>query len=135
MTLVIDASVALTWCFEDERSAKTEAIGRRVALETAVVPGIFHLELANILLVGERKGRLTSEASAQSLDRISRMGIETDDATATHAWDRTLRLARTEGLTSYDASYLELALRLDADLAPLDRQLVAAAKRNSVRLA
>jgi len=132
VTLVIDASVALTWCFDDESAMVTEAIGRRVALETAVVPGIFHLELANVLLVGERRKRVTAAEVSGSLERINRMGIEVDEDTAANAWTATLDLARAERLTSYDASYLELALRLGADLATLDVDLADAARRRGV---
>ena len=132
MTLVIDASVALTWCFDDESAAVTEGIGRRVALETAVVPGIFHLELANILLLGERKRHITAEAISASLKRIDRMGIEDDEDTAANAWAATLELAQAEKLTSYDAAYLELALRLEADLATLDADLAEAARRRGL---
>lgn len=130
--LVIDASVALTWCFDDERNAATEQIGRRVAAETAVVPSIFHLELANILVLGERRQRITAQAMSASFDRINRMGIEVDNDTAANAWRGTLDLARAEGLTSYDASYLELALRLGAELATLDVDLADAARRRGL---
>ena len=97
-----------------------------------MVPGIFHLELANILLLGERKRHITAEAISASLKRIDRMGIEVDEDTAANAWAATLKLARAEKLTSYDAAYLELALRLEADLATLDADLAEAARRRGL---
>lgn len=135
MTLVIDASVALTWCFEDERRVETEALGRRVVAETAHVPALFHLEMANILLVGERKGRITPEDSARRLEKIGFMPLLVDEETVNRAWSKTMDLARSERLTSYDAAYLELAIRVGAELATLDAKLADAARRRGVELA
>jgi predicted nucleic acid-binding protein len=132
VTLVIDASVALTWCFEDERRPETDAIGQRVLDETAIVPSLFHLELANILLVGERRKRITQADAEQRLERMERMQLAVDDETVSQAWSVITDLARSEGLTAYDAAYLELALRLGLPLATLDRDLAAAARRRGV---
>ena len=132
MTLVLDASVALTWCFEDERRAETDALGRRVLDEGANVTGLFHVELANVLLVAERKGRITTAEAEARLDRIALMPLTVDGETQMMAWSATLQLARAERLTVYDATYLELALRLGADLATLDHDLAAAACRRGL---
>jgi len=132
VTLVIDASVALSWCFEDERRSETDALGERIIMEGAHVPNLFHLELANIFLHAERRGRLSAADAAPKLDRIRMMPIVVDADTARNAWGDTQLLARAERLTLYDAAYLELALRLRADLATLDSDLAAAARRRGV---
>lgn len=130
MTIVLDASLALTWCFEDERRDDTVAIGRRILDEGAVVPGLFRLELANGMLVAERKGRISTLQVDEQLETITSMPIVVDPLPTDVA--ETRRLARTETLTVYDASYLELALRLGAELATLDGALVAAARRRGL---
>lgn len=134
MTLVIDASVALTWCFEDERRPETDAIGQRVLFETAVVPSLFHLEIANILLVAERRKRITWAEAERRIERMERMQLAVDDETIAQAWGVITDLARSEGLTTYDAAYLELALRLGMPLATLDKDLAAAARRRGVEV-
>lgn len=135
MPLIVDASVALTWCFDDEMRPETDAVGRRILEEGAIVPTLFHLEVANILLAGERRKRITREEVGRRLERIGKMPFKVDDETIARSWDTTLALARAENLTVYDAAYLELALRTRSQLASLDRNLVAAARRRRVSLA
>lgn len=135
MPLIVDASVALTWCFDDEMRPETDAVGRRILEEGAIVPTLFHLEVTNILLAGERRKRITREEVGRRLERIGKMPFKVDDETIARSWDTTLALARAENLTVYDAAYLELALRTRSQLASLDRNLVAAARRRRVSLA
>ena len=132
MTLVVDASVALTWCFEDERSPNTDDIGQRVASEGAIVPALFHLELGNALLMAVRRRRISFDGLSQILGLIAALPIAADDQTANQAWRNTLLLARDEQLTVYDASYLELALRFEIPLATIDRDLAGAARRRRI---
>jgi predicted nucleic acid-binding protein len=134
MTIVIDASIALSWCFEDEASDKTDAVANRVIAEGGLVPSLFHLELANVLLQSERRGRISPSEIAQRLDLIAQMPIETDPQTAGRAWSDTLSLARAHKLTSYDAAYLELAARRGAELATKDKALATAADQLGVTL-
>lgn len=128
MKLVIDASVALAWCFEDEASDETDAIAKDVIANGGLVPSLFHLELANVLLQAERRGRISASQIAERLDLIGAMPIETDPQTAGRAWTATLSLARAHKLTTYDAAYLELALRKGATLATKDKALAVAAR-------
>jgi len=130
--LVVDSSVALSWCFDDEASSATEALLDEVSTKGAVVPGLWHLELANVLLRAEQRGRRIPEGIAARLDYFGRLPITTDDETVGRAWRETLTLARAERLTMYDASYLELALRRGLPLATKDGALAAAAKRVGV---
>ncbi len=130
--LVVDASIALTWCFEDEVTEATEAIGTRVDSEGAVVPDLWRLEVANALMLAERRGRLKRSNMEQRLELLAALPIAIDADTAIRAWTDTLLLARAERLTLYDAAYLELAIRRDVELATLDRDLRRAARKMGV---
>jgi len=132
VTLVIDASVALTWCFEDEASPETDVIADRVGAEGGRVPDLFRLEIANILVGAERKGRISAADTASFLKGLDGLSITIDQETSARAWRDTLALARSERLSAYDAAYLELALRSGAALATRDGELAAAARRLGV---
>jgi predicted nucleic acid-binding protein len=129
---VIDSSIALTWCFEDEASAETETLFERVRDDGAVVPGLWHLELGNALLQAEKRGRITMADLSLRLELIADMPISVDQETAARSWREILLLARAERLTAYDAAYLALAIRLGLPLMTKDRELGAAAKRLGV---
>lgn len=127
--LVLDCSVAVSWCFEDEASADTDALLERVRDEGAVVPALWHLELGNVLVQAERRKRLTAADTTTRLELIADLPIVTDEETPVRALREVLTLARAEGLTTYDAAYLELAMRKGLPLATKDQALVTAAKR------
>ena len=130
--LVLDCSVAVAWCFEDEASPETDAVLERVRDEGALVPALWHLELGNVLVQAERRKRLTAADTTTRLELIADLPIVTDDETPTRALREVLTLARAEGLTTYDAAYLELAMRKGLPLATKDRTLRDAAKRAGV---
>lgn len=132
--LVLDASVALSWCFIDEASAETDELMRLVERSGAIVPQLWHLEVANILRIAEKRGRISREDLDDRLRFLSSLPIRTDSATHELAWSDILPLARAEGLTTYDAAYLELALLLALPLATRDRDLRLAAGRRSIPL-
>jgi predicted nucleic acid-binding protein len=129
---VVDSSIALTWCFEDEASPETDRLFERVRDDGAIVPGLWHLEVANVLLQVERRGRIGRADVARRLMLISDLPIATDQETTPRAWRETLSLARAENLTAYDAAYLELAERRGLPLMTRDNDLGAAAKRLGV---
>lgn len=134
MTFVVDASVALAWCFEDEITPFTEAMLERTRLNGAVVPVHWPLEMANALLIGERRQRLT-EAKAASLAHIlGELPIAVDDGAISGALTAVLALGRLHGLSAYDAAYLELAAREGLPLATRDARLRDAAARVGVPL-
>lgn len=133
--LVVDASIALTWCFEDEVTAATEAIGAQVDADGAVVPNLWRLEVANALLLAQRRGRLDRSGVEQRLRLLAALPISIDGETDAHAWNDTMLLARAERLTLYDAAYLELAIRINGTLATLDRALARAARHLGVAVA
>lgn len=127
MSLVIDCSVTMAWAFSDEADAVTDGVLERVTSEGATVPTLWSLEVANVLLTAERRGRLTAGDGARFLELLGRLPIVIDGETATRAFLQTLHLARELDLSSYDAAYLELAARLDLPLATLDNHLLEAA--------
>ena len=133
--LVIDSFAALSWCFEDEASPESDALFEQVRDQGAVVPGLWHLEVASVLLQAERRGRITTGDVAMRLALIADLPITTDNETTVRAWREILALARAEGLTTYDATYLELAIRRGFPLMTKDAALIAAAGRSGVRIA
>ncbi len=134
MSCVVDASATLKWLFEDERSTKSEALLDQVVESGASVPGLWRLEVANSLLVAFRRGRTSAAFRDQALQRLQRIPISVDVETDARAWSNTLPLAEQTGLSVYDASYLELAIRLRLPLASADHKLCEAAKRAGVPL-
>jgi len=134
VSVVIDSSVALTWCFEDEASPQTDALFERVRDDGAVVPALWHLELANVLLQAEKRGRIATGDVATRLELIAELPIATDHETAARAWREVIALARAEGLTAYDAAYLELAVRRGLPLSSRDDALIRAARRIGVAI-
>ena len=133
--LVVDASIALTWCFEDEVTAATEAVGNQVDADGAIVPASWRLEVGNALLLAERRGRLNKRSVELRLALLSALPISIDAETDAHAWNDTILLARAERLTLHDAAYLELAIRIDGTLATLDRALMRAARHLGIATA
>jgi predicted nucleic acid-binding protein len=130
--LVLDASVALTWCFKNEATAIGDQVLERLADEAASVPTIWHLEIANILALSERRRRITPAGSAEFIALLETLEIVIDEETPSRALGRVLDLARGERLTTYDAAYLELAMRLGLPLASKDGDLCDAAERLGV---
>ena len=134
MQFVLDCSVAISWCLVDENDDYANAILAMMPDSEAFVPGIWSLEIANTLVVAERRKRMTKEQSEQAIALLQSLLIQVDQVTDVKALDATLKLARQEGLAAYDAAYLELALRLQLPLATLDTRLVEAATRCGVGL-
>jgi predicted nucleic acid-binding protein len=131
---VLDGSVTMVWGFEDEDDEYAEAILDRMPELQAYVPALWHLEVANALLVGERRGRTTPADTARFLAILGTFPITVDDETIARAWSDTMHLARAHHLSAYDAAYLELALRRGLPLATLDDRLEAAAAAVGVPL-
>jgi predicted nucleic acid-binding protein len=132
MEVVIDASVALAWCFRDERTEATANLLERVQTDAAAVPSLWHLEVANVLALAERRRRITAAESTELIALLETLEIVVDEETASRALGRVLDLAREERLTAYGAAYLELAMRLGLPLASKDADLCDAAERLGV---
>lgn len=135
--IVIDASMALAWVFERQHPSDVDRANRLLGACGDVawwVPGLWHLEVANALLVAERRGVLPQAESDRFLGRLYSLPIATDVDPSSQRSAAILALARSHGLSSYDATYLELAQRLGAALASFDRQLNGAARASGVAL-
>ncbi len=132
--LVLDASVALAWCFEDEANSYTEAVLEALAEGEALVPTVWPLEVGNGLLVAERRGRLTQADTVQFLALLQQLPIAVEPETPERMLGELLSLAREYRLSSYDASYLDLAMRRGLPLATQDKGLRQAAARCGVRV-
>jgi predicted nucleic acid-binding protein len=129
---VFDTSIAMAWCFEDEATEATDAVLDRLRDDEAAVPAIWPLEVANVLLVAERRGRLSEAQASRFLELVSQLPIEVDDVPRELAG--VVAAGRRHELSSYDASYLVLAEQLGASLATLDLRLAKAAERAGVEL-
>lgn len=132
--LVLDCSVAIAWCFEDEASDAGDTLLERVRDDGALVPALWFWEVANVLTLAARRGRIGSGDVAARLALLTALPIRIDNEGVARAWRETALLAQAEALTVYDAAYLELALRLGAPLATLDAELQQAAVRVGVRV-
>ena len=128
MSFVVDNSVALAWCFEDERTQPIMDLLDRAAETAAVAPSLWPLEALNGLLMAERRRRLDTKRRQRLAGFLRGLPVTLDAETADQAWTATARLAERYRLTLYDAAYLELALRRKLPLATLDQDLIRAGK-------
>ncbi len=132
MTLVIDASMALAWIYAREKPAEAACADRALdalSQATVLVSSLWYTEVANALLVGERRKIITKAQAIDFLAKLRRLPIEIDNATPAARQDQVMALAREYGLTAYDATYFDLALRNGAVLATFDAALVGAMSR------
>ena len=128
---VVDASVTAAWVFADESSELADQTFKRLDWDRAVVPTLWWYEIRNVIVIGERRGRLTAIVAAESLNVLETLPIDVDVVRVSRTvWN----LARRHRLTFYDASYLELAIRRGLAIATLDRALIAAARAERVEL-
>ncbi len=131
---VLDASVALSWCFDDEAGTYAELILLDLLAEgaEAQVPAISPLEVSNSLLMAERKKRISEAGSSRWLNRISALPIVIGAPSNLDETGDLFAIARRYKLTIRDAAYLELARRCDLPLATIDRKLTAAARKSGI---
>ena len=125
--IVLDCSIVMSWFFEDESDVYAAAIEAGIPDLQFWVPGHWSLEIVNTALVGIRRGRTTDQKVSCLRALIATYPVIVDPETAVAAWGETLRLAQLYRLSSYDAAYLELALRLKLPLATIDQPLAKAA--------
>lgn len=132
--IVLDASITLAWGFADEVTEGVDAVFGRVGVHGAAVPSIWRLEIANSLRTALRRGRIDMRQRTGVFAILGDLQIDTDPETSERSWRETLALSDRYGLTIYDATYLELALRLDLPLATLDRDLAQAASAAGIEV-
>ena len=136
MSFVLDNSVTMHWFFGDGKPHELAYAGKvldAMKKDAALVPVTWGLEVANVIARAEAKALVTEARSGTFLEMLEGVDIKVDAATFAHALSDTLQLARRYKLSAYDASYLELALRLGLPLATLDEELQKAAKKAGVR--
>ena len=129
MDFVIDNSIVMSWCFADEKSLYADSVLDRLSELTAVTPSIWPLELGNVLLVAERRKRMSETDSARFLALINDLPIITEQETPERMLKEVLALARKSSLSTYNASYLDLAMRTGLPIATLDKALKKAAHK------
>ena len=131
-SFVIDNSVVMSWCFKDESSRYADTILDSLVESTAVVPSIWPLEVVNVLLVAERRNRLSEADSVRFITLLSQLPIYVEQAQPESVMIEISALAREHKLSSYDASYLNLAMSKGLPIATLDKGLRSAAKKTQV---
>jgi len=132
---VLDASVTMAWCFPAQASPYCQEVLEALDLGRAIAPAVWLLEVANSLVISERRRRLVRAQSEQFLETLRLLPIDVESIAETPPWIReVISVARTYGLSSYDASYLELAKRRNLPLATRDNALGRAAEDAGVSL-
>lgn len=126
---VVDNSVVMSWCFEDEGDSYAEVVLESLADGEAFVPGIWPLEVGNVLLVAERRKRLSEASVVRFLELVSGLPLTVEQETPERRLKEIVSLAREQGISTYDASYLDLAMRLGLPMSTLDASMRKAARR------
>ena len=126
---VIDASVGFAWLHPAQATPETEKLLEQVGNGAqVVVPSLWFIEIANSLLVLQRRKKLTADERKSALETLGALNLTVDEESAREAFRKVSELAEKHGLTAYDAVYLELALRRKLPLASRDESLRQAAK-------
>ena len=133
MSLVLDASMALSWAFRDETTPGRDRVLERVGAEGALVPALWRYEVANGMLTAFRRGRISGGLRTRFLGLLEQLPIETVLDVPKPA--ELVQLAQQSELSTYDAAYLVLALERGVDLATLDAALAEAATRAGLAVA
>lgn len=131
---VVDCSVAMAWCFLDEATPETKQLFKRTSDESVLVPALWFLEVTNTLVMAERKSRIGLNEVGHFISLINTFDLEVETHDPEVTFTHLLPLCRTHSLTSYDAVYLDLAIRRQLPLATLDESLRKAAKKAGVKL-
>ena len=133
-SLVLDCSVTMAWCFDDECDELADAVLGVFGGTEVWVPALWPIEVANVLLVAERRGRLTSAGSSRFLELLGGLPILVDGGTHERAFRSVLSQGRELGLTAYDATYVDLAIRMGAPLATRDKNLRQACETHGIEV-
>lgn len=131
-SFVLDCSVSMAWCFDDEATLFTDRALEKTGMDGALVPSIWPLEIQNVLLVAERRGRLERAHAKRFLEILGALPIYIDREDTEWPSGNLMSIARDLNLSSYDAAYIELAMRQGVPIATLDKNLLKAAKKVGV---
>lgn len=128
----------MSWCFSDETNAYADLVLNSMQAPqnsvVAVVPSLWSLEVTNVLLVAERRQRLTLAQTTRAVTLLQALPITIDSFTAQQAMEHTLALGRNYGISAYDAAYLELAMRSGLPIATVDQRLSVIASQCGVKI-
>jgi predicted nucleic acid-binding protein len=133
MAFVLDCSMTMAWVFPDEATEATDALRESLISDSAVVPALWPIEVANVLLVATRRGRIAEGDWGRLRRALAALPIDVDPTSAERVLEAVLPLASEHRISAYDAMYLELSLRLGLPLATLDRRLSAACENAGVK--
>ena len=133
MAFVLDCSVTMAWIFPDEASVSTDLLRESLVEDSAFVPALWPVETGNVLLMATRRGRITKDDWRQIRESLQALPINIDPVSPDRVWGAVLDLADSHRISAYDATYLELALRLRLPLATLDRKLASAAQASGIK--
>lgn len=131
---VVDNSVVMSWCFKDETNKYADAILHKLSEARAVVPSIWPLEVVNVLLVAERRKRLSEADSTRFITLLTQLPIIVEQERPENMMKELLTFARANNLSSYDASYLDLAMKRGYPIATSNNKLIQAARRIDVQI-
>lgn len=131
---VVDNSIVMSWCFQDETDKYTDAVLGYMEEATAYVPAVWPLEVRNVLLVAERRKRISPADGSRFISLLFELPIIVEQESPERMLGDILALAREYKLSSYDASYLDLAMRKGLPLATKDKNIIAAARKSSVQI-
>ncbi len=129
---VLDNSVVMAWCFRDETSPYSEVVLSKMENLQALTPAIWPLELVNVLCVAQRKKRLIKAEAKRFITLVKSLPIRVEHHSPEEVFSSIFDIAVSQKLSSYDASYLELAVRESVPIATLDESLRRAARRCGV---
>ena len=132
LRFVVDNSIVMAWCFKDEASPYADSVLNSLTDATAIVPSIWPLEVVDVLLVAERRHRLHESDSVRFLSLIAQLPIVVERTWPERMMRDLLALGRSNDLSSYDAAYLELAMRQGVPIATADHKVLEAAARVEV---
>lgn len=131
---IVDCSLTMAWCFADEATPAASELLDRLAEESVLVPSLWFLEVANVLAMAEKRKRISAGDSDRFLTLLGILEIEVDDEAHSRSISDLIPLCRAQGITSYDAVYLDVALRHRLPLASLDDDMRRSAKKLGIKL-
>ena len=131
---VLDASLTLAWGFDEAETDYTRAVLEQVLEHVVIAPSVWPLEVANAAVIAARRRRIGDGEVPELIELVRGLDVEVDGQAHRVAFDALVLLAQEHGLTSYDAAYLEVALRVGAPLATVDAGLARAARAAGVQL-
>lgn len=133
-TFVLDCSLTMAWVFADEATETTDRLLDALTDGRAFVPALWPVEVANVLLVATRRGRISETDWPRIRRNLDALPIRIDPASISHIWHGVLDVALAHDLSVYDAMYLELAIRMRLPLATLDGALAAAGRTSGLEV-